>query len=55
VPLSFFRKLEEYEAVERFAMRLLTHVVMPNHWRLVVWSPMKPQQWFLTRMALSLF
>lgn len=25
------------EAIERFAMRLVCYVVMPNHWHLVVW------------------
>jgi REP-associated tyrosine transposase len=43
--LTIFRKEADYdaferiieEAVERFAMRLLAYVVMPNHWHLVVW------------------
>src|SRR4051812_42338613 len=25
------------EAVDRFSMRLLAYVAMPNHWHLVVW------------------
>ena len=43
--LTIFRKEADYaafesileEAVERFEMRLLAYVVMPNHWHLVVW------------------
>jgi putative transposase len=43
--LSIFRQDADYEAferileeaVERFEMRLLAYLVMPNHWHLVVW------------------
>lgn len=43
--LGLFGSAEDYatflevldEAVERFSMRLLDYVVMPNHWHLVVW------------------
>lgn len=43
--LGLFGSAQEYaefldvleEAVERFSMRLLAYVVMPNHWHMVVW------------------
>jgi putative transposase len=47
--VTLFRKPADFAAFEkilregweRFAMRLLCYVVMPNHWHLVVW-PAKP-------------